>query len=83
MTPIRVAPRRRSRFRYEQIVQRVERAREEKAISTKALAEQVGITGSAWYRKLRDNGSRFTLDEFGAIAEALDAPEGWPFVEWE
>ncbi len=26
---------------------------------------------------------KFTLEEYGAIAEELDAPPGWPFVDWE
>jgi len=46
------------------------------------VGEAVGLSGSAWYRKLHRRGSTFTLEEFGSIAEALDAPEGWPFVEW-
>ena len=73
---------RRARFDYAQIVERIEEAREKRGRSTKALGEAVGLSGSAWYRKLHRRGSTFTLEEFGSIAEALDAPEGWPFVEW-
>jgi hypothetical protein len=38
---------------------------------------------SAFSHRLVGERSRFTLEQLGAIADALDAPPGWPFVPWE
>lgn len=73
---------RKQRFRYAVIIERIEKARSRLGLSTRELAARAGLEGSAWYRKMRQTGSSFTLEEFGRIADALDAPEGWPFVEW-
>jgi hypothetical protein len=75
-------PKQRGRFDYEQIVRRVEEHRARVGMPAKQLYEAVGLSGDKWYRKVRGQGSTFTLDEFGAIADVLEAPEGWPFVEW-
>jgi hypothetical protein len=72
----------RARFEYAVIVDRIRKAIERDGRPAKQVYEAAGIPTDRWYRKMRGDASTFTLDEFGRIADALDAPEGWPFVEW-
>ncbi len=76
-------PKRRVRYDHDVIARRVEMARQKRGMLVKDLAEAAGLQMWAWYKKSRRANSTFTLAELSAIADALDAPEGWPFVEWK
>lgn len=71
-----------SRFDYPVIVERIRAAQQAAGRSTLDLCSAAGIAPSAWYRKSLRRGSSFSLDELASIAEALDAPAGWPFIDW-
>ena len=74
---------RKPRFDHDEIAARVEQARVRQGMQVKDLCAAARLAPFAWYKKTRRSGSTFTLDELSAIAEALDAPPGWPFVERE
>ena len=76
-------PRTRGRYNHDVIAERVECARQKSGMLVKDLAAAADLQTWAWYKKSRRLGSTFTLDELSAIADALNAPEGWPFVEWK
>lgn len=50
----------------------------------------MGMTKDQWWRKTHLNekgtggkGSSFTWEELTRLAALLDAPPGWPFIDWE
>lgn len=75
--------RKRLRYDHDVIALRVEKARQVRGMLVKDLADAAGLQAWAWYKKTRRAGSTFTLEELSHIADALGAPEGWPFVEWK
>jgi transcriptional regulator with XRE-family HTH domain len=74
---------RRARYSDEAVAERIDRARKQLGLTNKELAGKVGILEASWSRKMRGQGNTFTLTEIAAVADALEAPAGWPFVDWE
>lgn len=64
----------------------VARALEEKRVElglTVAQAAEMAGMGTQWTWYDRASGRHpFTLDEIEAFAAAIDAPRGWPLVDW-
>jgi transcriptional regulator with XRE-family HTH domain len=74
---------RRARYSDEAVTERIEKARKKLGITNKEVAERVGIPLDRWSRKMRGAGNSFTLAEIAAVADALESPAGWPFVDWD
>jgi hypothetical protein len=81
------------RYRYGDILRRIRRAMEavgDDGMPPKVMQDKIGMTKDQWSRKMTVNpegtgGKRtsFNLEEYSRIADALGAPNGWPFIEWE
>lgn len=53
-------------------------------ILDKTLASVVGVSPGQFSRKIHMTGeSKFTVEEFGALADFFQAPPGWPFISIE
>lgn len=78
-----MARKQQARFDYEAITARIAEACERAGKPAKQVYEAAGLTGDRWYRKMTGRGSTFTLDELGRVADALEAPPAWPFVDWD
>lgn len=50
--------------------------------TSKALAAVCNLHSAGFSERLRGGGKAFSIEQLGAIADALGAPAGWPFVEW-
>jgi transcriptional regulator with XRE-family HTH domain len=68
-----------NRYNSVEIAHRVEEAREKHNLKSDELAERIGLKPSQWYDRVRGQ-VPFTVEELGALADALNAPPGWPFV---
>lgn len=52
--------------------------------ASKRLAGALDLDAPGFRHKLIEyRGERFTVEQLGAIADAANAPVGWPFVPWE
>lgn len=71
-----------ARFDPAEIGERVKKARRKKGLSTEALAAQVGIGKDSLYKKQKGT-QPWYMDEVSRIAELLEAPPGWPFIDWD
>jgi hypothetical protein len=63
------------------IAARVEARRRAKRVEVKAMCADLGIEKWDWSRKVRLDNSSFSIAELSRIAEILDAPPGWPFLD--
>ncbi len=71
------------RYDPREIAARIDKRRRQRGLSVRAMCETVGLQRWDWSRKVRLDGSSFTLDEIGRIADVLEAPPGWPFLPEE
>jgi hypothetical protein len=69
------------RFDERLIAARVEARRRAKGIEVKAICAEIGMEKWDWSRKVRLDNSSFSIAELSKIAEILDAPPGWPFLD--
>lgn len=70
-----------TRYDMREICARVERRRRERKLEAKQAAGILGLKKWDWSRKVNNKGSTFTLAELAILADALEAPTGWPFVD--
>lgn len=70
------------RFDPKVIAARVRTAREAHDMTAKELAAAIGIGKDALFKKEKAE-NPFYLDELSRIADALNAPSLWPFLEWD
>lgn len=70
------------RFDPAEIGGRVRKERRKRGLSTEKLAERVAIGADSLYKKQRGV-QPWGMDEVSRIAEAFDAPPGWPFIDWD
>lgn len=52
-----------------------------RGVKPPAIYERLGMHRRTWSKKINLTGSEFTLNELGLIADALDAPTGWPILD--
>ena len=51
--------------------------------TAKRLAEAAGMDHAGFSNRLHEQrGMRFNYEQLGAIADAIEAPPGWPLVKW-
>lgn len=81
--PIRKPPLVKGRYDMSQILDRIEHLRHKRRLQRKDIAISVGISEAQFSKKMRQHLSTFTLEEIGAIADVLEAPPGWPFLDTE
>ena len=62
---------------------RIEDLRLQRGLTASELARRIGLPKHPFSRKVRIEGSTFSVEELGLIADALEAPPGWPFLEPE
>jgi len=64
------------------IAKSMERKRVDLGLTVEAASDLAGMkTKWSWYDKAGGR-SPFTLEEIGLFAAAVEAPLGWPFIEW-
>jgi hypothetical protein len=74
----------RSRYSYEAVTLEIERILSSRKRGAKAVAARAcNLRPQAFSQRLRGLESKFKVEHFGAIADSLNAPPGWPFVSWE
>jgi transcriptional regulator with XRE-family HTH domain len=73
--------RRGARYTWEEIVARIERRREARGVTIKHLLGVLDIDEGSYSRKVNLSRSHFHMHELSALAEELDAPIGWPFID--
>jgi hypothetical protein len=72
-----------SRYSYNEVVAEVARVLETMPRGTqKVLAIACNLDSPGFTNRMAKAGSRFTLEQIGALADALQAPPGWPFLSW-
>lgn len=76
-----------SRYSYEAVTEEIERAlssdaARSKGITQKDVAFHCNLTEAQFSHRMRGVYSQFEVEHFGAIADFLKAPAGWPFVQW-
>jgi hypothetical protein len=50
----------------------------------KRLAASAGIDHPGFSHRMTGRaGMRFSIEQLGAMAAEVDAPDGWPFLSWE
>lgn len=71
------------RYTHEQVTAEIDRyiRRQPRGIVTK-LARAAGMPTHA-FSKRQGNELTWTIEQIGALAEAIKAPTGWPWVPWE
>lgn len=62
---------------------RIDRRRRQLRREVKEVCAEMGLQRWDWSRKVRTDGSFFTIEECGFLADLFDAPVGWPFVAEE
>jgi hypothetical protein len=67
----------------DEIVRRIEQLRMARGISVSEMCAKMGPNYERWdwSRKVRRELSEFTVGELGVIADILQAPLGWPFLD--
>lgn len=63
------------------ITSRIKRRVEASEIPAKALYDLLGIEKWVWSKKINFNESSFNYREISILADTLDAPVGWPFID--
>jgi predicted transcriptional regulator len=74
---------RRARYTHEAVAKRIAEAVKQAGLTNKEVADRAAIPLDRWSRKIRVAGNSFTLEEVSRVADALEAPDGWPFVDWD
>lgn len=69
------------RWTLEVVTARVIARMKERNVPVKAACAALGIDAPSFSRKANLDRSGFTIDEFAQLADMLDAPPGWPFIE--
>jgi hypothetical protein len=77
-----------SRYSYVEVVREIERALDDKAKgggrgAYKAAATACKLSPQQFSQRLRGEHSKLEVEHFGAVADHLRAPKGWPFIAWE
>jgi hypothetical protein len=78
-----------TRFDMREIVLRVEKLRTKRGVTVKNICDQLGIERWDYSRKVRVVQTKFTIEELGLIADAVEeisgksVPIGWPFLSEE
>lgn len=70
-----------TRYDMREIGARVTRALADAGLDQVDVAEILEISESAVSKKMRIVGSRWDIEELGALADYLDKPHGWPILE--
>jgi hypothetical protein len=70
----------RSRYVYEAVAIEI-RSQLKRGQHTKA-AKACKLSDTGFAQRLRGEDSKFAVEHFGAIADLLNAPPGWPFIPW-
>lgn len=70
------------------IADRIDRARKAADIPVKAIAEEVWPQQGenarfSWYKKTANRDSSWENWEIEKVATILNAPKGWPFLDWD
>ena len=63
------------------IAARVDARRRAMNVEVKQMCAELGIEKWDWSRKIRGDRSSFSISELSKIADLLQAPTGWPFVD--
>lgn len=63
------------------IAARVEARRRVRRVEVKQICAELGMEKWDWSRKVRNDRSSFSIAELSRIAELLEGPTGWPFVD--
>lgn len=71
------------RYDLREIGARIDKRRRQRKLAVKEICADLGLAKWDWSRKVRRDGSAFTIEECGRIADLLDAPPGWPFLPEE
>lgn len=76
-------PRGGGRYDLHLISARITQRRKQLGIEAKEIYAAMGLEKWDWSRKLRLDGSSFTIEELGKIAEILypEGGTGWPFID--
>lgn len=69
------------RWTLEIVTARVIARMKERSVPVKAACAALDIDAPSFSRKANLDRSSFTIDEFARLADMLDAPPAWPFVE--
>lgn len=73
-----------SRYSYTQVVAEIEKRLKTKYGTQALVARALGTDSGSVRHKLNEReGSRFSVEEIGVIADTLDAPAGWPWLSWD
>lgn len=68
------------RYDMREIGARVDKRRRQLGREVKDVCAEMGIKKWDWSRKVRADGSSFTVEECGFLADLFEAPPGWPFI---
>lgn len=73
------------RYAYAAVTKEIARVMEAMPRGTKKrLAAAAGLDQSAFRHRMQEyRNERFSYEEIGAIAAELNAPPGWPFIDWK
>lgn len=70
-----------SRYSYRRVAEEIEALIDLGDVGEqKAAASAAGLDESAFSHRLTGIKSKFTVEQFGCIADHFKAPPGWPFV---
>lgn len=69
------------RYDIREITVRVDRLRAKRGVEAKDIYTLLGIDKSTWSNKMKMKRSALSIVEVGIIADFLDAPTGWPFID--
>jgi hypothetical protein len=71
------------RYDLREIGARIDKRRRQLGREVKDVIAEMRIQKWDWSRKVRADGSAFTIEECGFLADLFDAPPGWPFLSEE
>lgn len=72
------------RYSYRAAVAELARELKRRPRGTQArLARVLHIDNPGFTNRLKSTGLYFSIEQFGVIADELNAPIGWPWLKWE
>lgn len=69
------------RYDLKVITSRIKHRMEAQGVPVKVMCDVLGIERWDWSRKVNITDSSFNYREISLIADRLDAPVGWPFID--
>jgi len=70
-----------SRYDDKKIADIIEAKRIDAGLSVEQAAEVIGLANWSWYKKA-SGATPFKVVEIGRFATYVNAPTGWPFIDW-